>query len=163
MATARDDLYYRDWYRWAREQADGLRKLADERINTDLELELIAEEMEDLALSHRAVFRSQIRRAIEHLLKLEYSPSAMPRRMWRISVRDARIKMGDYLTATLENETRATLTELYEDARELAADAMRAYDEHEAAAALPASCPYTFEQILDRSWLPPSRAGVAEE
>jgi Domain of unknown function DUF29 len=163
MATARDDLYYRDWYRWAREQADGLRKLADERMNTDLELELIAEEMEELALSHRAAFRSQVRRAIEHLLKLEYSPSVMPRRMWRISVRDARIKMRDYLTATLENETRATLAEIYEDARELAADAMRAYDEHEAAAALPPSCAYTFEQILDRSWLPPSRAGVAEE
>jgi hypothetical protein len=163
MATARDDLYYRDWYRWAREQADGLRKLANERINTDLELELVAEEMEELALSHRAAFRRQVRRAIEHLLKLEYSPSAMPRRMWRISVRDARIKVRDLLTTTLENETRATLAQIYEDARELAADALQAYDEHDAAAALPTSCPYTFEQILDRNWLPPPRAGVAEE
>jgi hypothetical protein len=163
MATARDDLYYRDWYRWAREQADGLRWLVDERVNTDLELELIAEEMEELALSHRAVFRTQLRRAIEHLLKLEHSPAAMPRRMWKLSLRDARIRARDLLTTTLENEIRASLAEICEDARELAADAMRAYDEHEAAAALPPSCPYTFEQILDRAWLPPPRAGITDE
>ena len=87
----------------------------------------------------------------------------MPQRMWKLSVRDARIRVRDLLTTTLENEARATLAEIYGDARELAAEAMRAYVEHEAAAALPPSCPYTFEQILDRAWLPPPRAGITDE
>ena len=40
---------------------------------------------------------------------------------------------------------------------------MREFREDAAADAVPATCPYTFEQIVDRNWLPPSHAGVAEE
>ena len=157
MAIARDELHHRDWYRWAREQADGLRRLAEERINTDLELGLIAEQIDEMAVSQRAALRSQLRRVIEHLLKLEYSPAAEPRRMWALSIRDARVKARDLLTTTLENETRAALAEIHEDARDMAAEAMRAYDEDEAAAGLPPACPYTFEQVLDRDWRPAPR------
>ena len=163
MATARDDLYYRYWYRWAREQADGLRKLADERTNTDLELERVAEEIDELADSRRDQLQSQLRRTIEHLLKREYSPSPFPRRMWRLTVREARMRIGRLLTGALENEARAELPETYAEARELAVGAMREFGEDAAADAVPPTCPYTFEQIVDRNWLPPSRAGVADE
>jgi hypothetical protein len=156
--TREDDLYYGDWYRWAREQAGGLRLLADERINTDLELARIAEDLDEMADSRLDALTSQIRRIVEHLLKLEFSPAVRPRRMWRLSVREARVRAGKLLTKTLENEARAALADTYADARELAVEAMREFEELAAADTVPSACPYAFEQILDRDWFPAPRA-----
>jgi hypothetical protein len=46
------------------------------------------------------------------------------------------------------------LPELYGQARRDTAQRLRLRSEAEAAAALPAACPYTLEQILDSDWLP---------
>jgi hypothetical protein len=83
--------------------------------------------------------------------------------MWRLTVREARMRLGRLLTGALENEARAELPETYAEARELAMEAMREFRENTAADAVPPTCPYSFAQILDHPWLPPSRAGVAEE
>src|SRR5215217_3344486 len=113
MATARDDLYHQDWYRWARQQAGGLRRLADERINTDVELQRIAEDLDEMADGRLEALRSQLRRIIVHILKLEHSPAMHPRRQWRSSVRDARVQIEDRLTAVLESELREALSAQY--------------------------------------------------
>jgi hypothetical protein len=154
MATARDDLYHQDWYRWARQQAGGLRRLADERINTDVELQRIAEDLDEMADGRLEALRSQLRRIIVHLLKLEHSPALEPRRQWRGSVRDARVQIEDRLTAVLEAELRESLSAQYRKARRLAAGELMDYGEIEAARSLPAECPYSFEQVLDHDWLP---------
>ena len=161
MAIARDELHHRDWYRWAREQADGLRRLASERINTDLELELIAEDLDEMADGKRDAVRSQLRRVLVHLLKLEHSPASDPHRQWRRSIREARAQIDDRLTSTLEAELRADLPRVYGKARRLAAAEMADYGEHSAASAIPAECPYSFEEILAEDWFPPPRAGGA--
>ena len=54
----------------------------------------------------------------------------------------------------LESEARVELPDTYADARELATEAMREFGEEAAAAQVPTSCPYSFEQLLDRNWLP---------
>jgi hypothetical protein len=154
MATARDDLYHQDWYRWARQQAGGLRRLADERINTDVELQRIAEDLDEMADGRLEALRSQLRRIIVHLLKLEHSPALEPRRQWRGSVRDARVQIEDRLTAVLGAELREALSAQYRKARRLAAGELMDYGEVEAARGLPAEWPYSFEQILDHDWLP---------
>jgi hypothetical protein len=163
MATARDDLYYRDWYRWAREQAGGLRRLAEERIDTDIELERVAEDLDEMADGKLEALRSQLRRVLVHLLKLEHSPATDPRRQWRRSVREARAQVDDRLTSTLESELRAELPRIYRKARKLAAAEMSDYGEHAAASGLPADCPYAFEDILSEDWFPAPRAREAED
>jgi DNA-binding PucR family transcriptional regulator len=64
-------LYDKDFYAWTRAQADALRRLASERWNGPLDLEHLAEEVEDLGRSELSTVRSQLERVLEHLLKLE--------------------------------------------------------------------------------------------
>jgi hypothetical protein len=153
MATrtkARDaDLHASDAYLWALSQADALRagRLAE------LDLAHLAEEVEALAIGIRSAVRSRTRTIIEHLLKLEHSPAPEPRYGWRRTVRAARSELRDDLTASLRRELDNDLGALYRDARENAADDLKAYKETAAAQALPAECPYALEQIVG-DWLP---------
>ena len=65
-------------------------RLADERWNGPPDLLHLAEKVEDLGSEQRWAVESELERVIEHLLKLEHSPSREPRRRWMISVNTAR-------------------------------------------------------------------------
>ena len=80
MSIATEDLYESDFYAWTRAQAGALRGLAEARWNGPLDLARLAEEVEDLGSEQQWAVESQLERIIEHLLKLEYSPSTNPRR-----------------------------------------------------------------------------------
>ena len=73
MATKAAELYEEDFYAWTRDQAAALRRMAKDRWNGPLDLEHLAEEIEDVGSERRDAVRSQVRRIIEHLLKLEHS------------------------------------------------------------------------------------------
>jgi hypothetical protein len=83
-------LYDTDFVLWSRQQAEALRAAARGATNNPIDWENVAEEIDSLARSEKRELGSQIRRVIEHLLKLEYSPAAEPRRGWVESVGDAR-------------------------------------------------------------------------
>jgi hypothetical protein len=85
-------LYERDLAAWAKQQADALRAAARGGSNQPLDWENLAEEIEDLGRSERLALRSQIMRIIQHLVKLEYSPSIEPRNGWRRTIRLARLQ-----------------------------------------------------------------------
>ena len=94
--TEKAGLYERDFYSWAREQE---RALLDHRIE-DLDWDNLADEVGDLARSERRAFRSQCARLIEHLLKLAFAPPAVVennRRLWKLSVSEARSEIRDLL------------------------------------------------------------------
>jgi hypothetical protein len=76
-------LYQTDYYAWTKQQAAELRRLAAARVNSTLDLANLAEEVESLGTSQLSGVKSQMRRVIEHLLKLEYSPGTEPRAGWR--------------------------------------------------------------------------------
>jgi hypothetical protein len=67
-------LYQTDYYAWTRQQAAELRALAAARVNSTLDLENLAEEVESLGRSDLNTVRRQVQRIIEHLLKLEHRP-----------------------------------------------------------------------------------------
>ena len=71
-------LYEQDFYAWAKAQADLLRAGR----YSDLDLEHLIEEVDDLGESLYRSGRSRIRTIIEHLLKLEHSPAPNPRTGW---------------------------------------------------------------------------------
>ena len=154
MAASRQDLYERDFYVWARKQARALKELAALRPNVDIDWPHLIDEVNELAMDYRDTCRSQLRRAIEHLLKLEFSPAYQPRGMWIGEVGDARAILDDKLTRTLRADLRRTLPKLYRKARDLTARKLKGYGEREAASSLPAECPYTLEQLLDDDFYP---------
>src|SRR5918998_2885640 len=98
MSTAPADLYARDWYLWTLDQAAALRRLAGSRWNGPLDLEHLAEEVEDLGRTARNAVVSRFERLIRHLLKLAFARAADPRRQWILSVDDARRELEKTLT-----------------------------------------------------------------
>src|SRR5690349_3718452 len=144
--------YEEDFYAWTQYQAEVLRSMpvSDNRFDR----EHVAEEIEDLGKSERDAVRSQIRRIIEHLLKLAHSPAAPPRFEWMQSISNARSELEDKLSATLRRDIEAALGKLYTDARRNAALALRAFGEEAAARALPATCPFSVAEISQQDWYP---------
>ncbi len=84
MAVQLQELYDTDYYAWALSQADELRRLAETRPNTAIDFEHLIEEIEGLAGGSLNAVLSQLERLLVHLLKLEYSPAAYPRRLWQL-------------------------------------------------------------------------------
>ncbi|MGH6920050.1 MAG: DUF29 domain-containing protein, partial [Geminicoccaceae bacterium] len=109
----RTDLYERDYHAWTQVQAAALRRMVRERIETVLDLPHLAEEVEDLGRSERDAVRSQVRRIIEHLLKLEYSDAREARDGWKDTVADARAVLDDKLSESLRRDLEAVLPRLY--------------------------------------------------
>jgi Domain of unknown function DUF29 len=144
-------LYEDDFYVWTQRQAEALRG----RRLEELDLEHLAEEVEDLGSALRSALRSRTRTIIEHLLKLEFSPAEEPKRGWRQTIRTQRRDLADDITPTLRQDLLIELPELYERTRTDLAEDLREYGEHAAADALPVACPYTLERILE-PWLPPA-------
>jgi hypothetical protein len=146
--------YEDDFYAWTQYQAEVLRSLrvSDNRFDR----EHVAEEIEDLGKSERDAVRSQIRRIIEHLLKLAYSPAEQPRFDWMHSISNARSELEDKLSPTLRRDIEATLDKLYADGRRNAALALRTFGEENAAQAFPATNPFTLDEICQHDWYPVS-------
>jgi allantoinase len=103
--------YDDDFFAWTQYQADVLRTMTvtDNRFDR----ENVAEEIETLGRSERDAVRSQVRRIIEHLLTLTYSPAEPPRIDWIETIDDARETLSDKLTATLRLDAEAALKKLY--------------------------------------------------
>jgi len=144
--------YDDDFYAWTQYQAEVLRSMhtRDNRFDR----EHAAEEIEDLGKSERNAVRSEIRRILEHFLKLAYSPAIDPRSDWMVSIVNARAELDERLTATLRQDAQANLARIYTHARDAAEIALRKHGEANAATELPGACPYTLDQVLDRGWYP---------
>jgi hypothetical protein len=156
------NLYERDYYAWTQAQAAALRRMAGGRIETALDLAHLAEEVEDLGRSERDAVRSQVRRIIEHLLKLEYSGALEPRDGWKDTVADARAVLDDKLSESLRRDLKTVRPRLYAQVLPKVGRALRRFGEDDAAAALPANCPYDLAEICRPEWYPANRHGVAD-
>ncbi len=144
-----EQLYAQDFYAWAKAQAGLLRAGR----YSDLDLQHLIEEVDDLGESLKRSVRSRIRTIIQHFLKLEHSPAGEPRGGWYDTVLAQRSDLLDELTASIRGEVESALPELYDQARHNAALSLRKHAETAAADALPAACPYTLDQITG-DWLP---------
>ena len=144
--------YEDDFYAWTQYQAEVLRRMPapDNRFDR----EHIAEEIEDLGKSEQDAVRSQIRRIIEHFLKLAHSRAEQPRFDWMETIDDARETLSDKLTATLRHDAEANLEKLYAEGRRRAARGLRRHGELEAAEQLPLVCPWSFDEICQEDWYP---------
>ncbi len=144
--------YDDDFYAWTQYQAEVLRSMRTR--DNRFDREHVAEEMEDLGRSYRDAVRSQVRRILEHFLKLAHSPAGDPCYGWRGSIIDARAELDDKLSPTLRHDIVAVLGKLYATARKRVAADLQEHGEQGAAASLPTECPYTVDQILTDDWYP---------
>ena len=154
MDDVAHSLYDEDFYAWTQEQAELLRRGG--AAANGLDVELIAEEIEDLGKSELHACRSLCEHIIEHLLKLEYSGLTDPARHWRREIVEWRLQLEQKLTRSIV--AKIDLGERYRRALRL----LRAFEDDAPGLMqrVPAECPYLLDQIVgtgDEDWFPPAR------
>ncbi len=147
MASKAADLYDEDFYAWTQQQAQALRThfKGDNRID----VEHLAEEVEDLGKSELHAVESYIENVIEHLLKLDYSGWIEARNHWRAEVDAFRASIERKITPRIRQQVETELAALYERARRGAARSLH-QREPDLVRRLPKSCPYDWEQVWHR-------------
>lgn len=162
MASRVEALYDEDFYAWAMDQAEALRRLADLRPNVGLDFAHLVEEVEDLARAERNAVRGQLRRIIEHCLKLEHSPAAEPRTGWKASIEGARHETADRLTPTIRRDLGHDLPNLFAQARRTTTNALAGAGEVEATMDLPIGNRYSLDDLPTDDWYPISRPRLVD-
>jgi hypothetical protein len=141
-------LYDTDFAAWARDTVQLLR----ERRFEEIDLEALIEEVEGLARADEHAIRSYLERLMEHLLKLTYASNVdfeRDQRGWRISARNARIKLLQRTeqVPSLRSYPEQIVDSAYDVARY---EAARVIDlDH-----LPDRCPWTMGLMLNADWEP---------
>ena len=144
MAVKVKSLYDVDFFEWTAHMAELLRA---GRLD-ELDIEHLAEEIEDLGNRDRKAVSSQLGRMLMHMIKQKMQPER-DGSSWRASIVDARreirldIKDSPSLRRYLENH----LAEIYTDAVNDAIDEMNL--PRSKAAEIPRECPYTLKELLD--------------
>jgi len=152
--TKVSELYDRDFFLWTQEQATALRAVKDS--NLPLDWDNLAEEIESLGKSDRRELRSQIRRIMRHLLKLEISPALDPRGGWCSTIADSRSEIEDVLqdSPSLGREVDRMIAEELNTAAKFAAADLRQHGEPaDAVWARLEKGGFTAEQVLG-DWFP---------
>lgn len=147
--TESASLYERDFYAWTRRQAAMLRA----GNLTGVDVEHLAEEMEDMGREQRRAVRSHLRHLLVHLLKLRCSPATDPRSGWIDEIHHARAEIEDRLTdsPSLAPHLASLFVEAWPRARRRAISQMEVHDE---SPSVPPDCPFTLEQALDDDYWP---------
>ncbi len=141
-----DTLYDTDFYQWTQQQAALLRQGQ----LVALDIDHLAEEIEDMGKSNRLALESYLSNVIMHLLKWQYQPERRSTR-WKPSIRNGRRQIEKRLknSPSLKPQLQTIVQEEYLPARENAAD-----ETNIPLATFPMECPFTVEQVLDAEYWP---------
>ena len=145
VQTKDELLYEEDFYVWTEVQT---RLLRARRFDA-LDLENLIEEIEALGRAEKKEVLSNAMVIVEHLLKLQQSSAQEPRPGWVDSVLEHRNRLEFALTPRLRQILADELPRVYRIARRTAERRLGAHGED---AALPATCPYTPDQITTDWW-----------
>jgi len=141
-----ESTYQQDFYSWARQQA---RLLRESRFQ-ELDLSLLAEEVEDMGNRQYEQLESRLEVLFMRLLKWVHQP-AYQGASWRRSIQEQRRKIPKHLRKNpgLKSSLPEIIVSAYEDARQGAAD-----ETGLPLSSFPASCPWSLEQALDADFWP---------
>jgi len=139
-------LYDEDFAAWTAVTARLLRA----RRLAEIDLEHLAEEIEDMGKSQGRELHSRFRVLLVHLLKWQRQPQKRSR-SWRSTIDTQRVELRDLLrqSPSLRRRLPASLPEVYRDAVRAAG-----IETGLAARSFPRECPFQLEHLLDQDFLP---------
>ncbi|WP_254013394.1 DUF29 domain-containing protein [Limnofasciculus baicalensis] len=147
LATTPSATYNEDFYLWTQKMAVALRQGAV----SALDMENLAEEIENLGKSDRRALKSRLEILLMHLLKWQFQPNRRSG-SWQCTIIEQRLRIQDILTdsPSLKNYLISILPEAHHNAILLAAaETTLPLD------LFPKDCPYSIKQILDIDYLLP--------
>lgn len=133
-------LYEIDFHQWAMLTAQMVK---DRRFN-ELDLEHLAEAIEDMGKSERQAIESQLEHLLHHLLKWQYQPGYRGG-SWKGSIQEARKQINRQIrrNPSLKGYPGQVLGDAYEIGR------VRAIAETGLSEEISLACHYSLEQVLD--------------
>ena len=139
-------LYELDDAQWLEETVNLLKKHQFQQ----LDLDNLIEELEDLGREKRNSVASLLEQIIRHLLLLQYwkIEAEYSSVHWQEEIYNSRTKLRRKITTNLRNYLEKELNSIYQDA--LGFVKIKTVN----SVVFPPDCPYSLEQLLDRSWLP---------
>jgi hypothetical protein len=155
MSSKVATLYDEDFYAWTQEQAKALR--THFRGDNRLDVEHLAEEVEDLGKSELHAVESYIEKVIEHLLTLDYSGWIEARNHWRAEIDAFRGSIERKITPRIRQQVETELEALYRRARRAAAGSLH-QREPDFVRRLAKTCPYDWQTIWHRDVM--AEAGI---
>lgn len=139
--------YAQDIVKWSQEQAQLLRSGQ----LSALDIEHIAEEIEDVGKSEKRELASRLAVLLAHLLKWQFQPS-LRGKSWSATIKTQRNGIARALNET--PSLKSVIADMdwfagvWDDA---VAEALK---ETRLEIDMPESCPWTFSQIMDANWKP---------
>jgi len=115
-----------------------------------LDLDNLIEELEDLGREKKNAVASLLEQIIRHLLLLQYWTTEAEYNAvhWQEEIYNFRTQLRRTITTNLRKYLKDELTSIYQDA--LGFVKIKTTN----LVTFPTECPYSQEQLLDRSWLP---------
>jgi hypothetical protein len=137
-----EPTYEGDLYAWSMRQSEHLRA----GNYGALDLQRLAEEIEDVGKSERDKLRSAVTVLIQHILKWEYQPEKRTR-SWESTIREHRRRIVDLLdeNPSLKAQWSSILTKSYDDAADRAAG-----ETGHRRSVFPESNPYGYADLMTR-------------
>ena len=138
--------YEADFYQWSLEQAHLLRSGEWKAVD----VEHLAEEIEDIGKSLRLEWESRLKVLIVQLLKWVFQPELRGMR-WQLTIQEQREQLHELLAdnPSLKNQMKASLDRTYPRAVKRAALETSLIEE-----TFPKECPFRLEDILNESFWP---------
>jgi hypothetical protein len=141
------DLYDEDILLWSERQATLLRRLsAGERVNDQVDWPNIIEEIESVGRSEVRAVTSALQNAMQHKLYVLGWPDDRAVRHWQVEVRAQLAQANKDYRESMRREIEPDLPDLYRLA--FLGVERHMLDAGEPASPLPASCPWTLDDLL---------------
>ena len=140
------NLYENDYFQWIENTVARLKNRDFENID----LENLIEEIETLGRSEKRELESRLTILLMHLLKYKYQPSKRSN-SWRFTIREQRLRILKSFkdSPSLNNYFQNIFSEIYSDARALAADETGLNID-----TFSKNSPFNIEFVLNYDWLP---------
>ncbi|KJU87745.1 protein containing DUF29 [Candidatus Magnetobacterium bavaricum] len=139
-------LYEVDFYQWAFHNADLLRQ---GRL-TEIDIENIVEELESMGRSDKREIANRLELLIMHLLKWQYQPQRRSE-SWTTTIGNQRVAIAHLLedSPSLKYNMKTVIDKEFITSK-------RRFEKETgmSARALPKTCLYTFEQLMDHDFWP---------
>jgi uncharacterized protein DUF29 len=139
-------LYDKDFFAWTMETARLLRA----GLLSEVDIEHVAEEIEDMGKSERREVASRMRIILLHLLKWKWQPEKRSP-SWQSTLATQRAELRDAFhdSPSLRRAVGAIVPKVYRDAVRAAS-----IETELPVGAFPGQCPFTPDQVLNEDFLP---------
>jgi hypothetical protein len=138
-------IYDIDDYLWIQETV----KLLREKRFTELDLDNLIEELDDLVREKKNKVKSLLRQITINLLLLEYwqEQKSLNQNHWQAEITEFRFQLNGVITTNLYKHLVNNLQQIYQKSNKYA-------QRKTLLTTFPQKCPYTPDQLLDEDWFP---------